>query len=99
MTEKIRASDVEAFLDILGLDELPMGMYYSDGEPEEGIAPKSGLLPTIEMEARGEVDWGALLGNFSCVIGNIWRARKKKPQPTSTRSGSVVWAVPSTWVF
>jgi len=78
MTEKIRASDVEAFLDVLGLDELPMGMYYSDGEPEEGIAPKSGLLPTIEMEARGEVDWGALLGNFSCVIGNIWRARKKK---------------------
>ena len=31
-----------------------MGMYYSDGEPEEGIAPKPGLLPTIEMEARGE---------------------------------------------
>ena len=30
------------------------------------------------MEARGEVDWGALFGNFSCVIGNIWRARKKK---------------------
>lgn len=78
MTEKIRASDVEAFLDALGLDEEPMGMYYSDGEPEEGIAPKSGLLPTIEMEARGEVDWGALFGNFSCVIGNIWRARKKK---------------------
>ena len=42
MTEKIRASDVEAFLDVLGLDELPMGMYYSDGEPEEGITPKSG---------------------------------------------------------
>ncbi|MFA9613293.1 MAG: DUF169 domain-containing protein [Deltaproteobacteria bacterium] len=78
MSEKVNTSDVKDFLEALGLDEEPMGMYYSDGEPEKGIAPKSGLLPTIEMEARGEVDWGALFGNFSCVIGNIWRARKKK---------------------
>lgn len=78
MSEKVNTSDVKDFLEALGLEEEPMGMYYSDGEPEKGIAPKSGLLPTIEMEARGEVDWGALFGNFSCVIGNIWRARKKK---------------------
>ena len=56
MSEKVNTSDVKDFLEALGLDEEPMGMYYSDGEPEKGIAPKSGLLPTIEMEARGEVD-------------------------------------------
>jgi len=78
MTEQMKKNDVERFLEAIGLDEEPMGMYYSDEEPVKGIAPKSGLLPTIEMEARGEVDWGALFGNFSCVIGNIWRARKKK---------------------
>ena len=78
MTKKVNASDVKDFLEALGLDEEPMGMYYTDVEPEEGISPKSLLLPTIEMEARGEVDWAALFGDFSCVIGNIWRARKKK---------------------
>ncbi len=78
MAEKVKTSDIEDFLEALGLDEEPMGVYYTDMEPEEGIAPKSELLPTIEMEARGEVDWEALFGNFSCVIGNIWRARKKK---------------------
>lgn len=78
MTEKVNTSDVKDFLEALGLDEEPMGMHYTDVAPKEGITPKSELLPTIEMEARGEVDWGALFGNFSCVVGNIWRARKKK---------------------
>ena len=78
MAEKVNTSDVKDFLEALGLDEEPLGMYYTDVEPEEGIAPKSELLPTIEMEERGEVDWGALFSNFSCVIGNIWRARKKE---------------------
>ena len=78
MTELMKKNDVVSFLEAIGLDEEPMGMYYSDREPAEGIAPKPGLLPTIEMEARGEVDWGALFGDFSCVIGNIWRARKKE---------------------
>lgn len=78
MAEKVNTSDVKDFLEALGLDEEPMGMYYTDVEPKEGITPKSELLPTIEMEARGEVDWGALFSNFSCVIGNIWRARKKE---------------------
>jgi hypothetical protein len=69
---------MEKFVEILGLDEEPMGIYYTDLKPKHGIAPKSELLPTIEMEAKGEVDWGSLFGNFSCVIGNIWRARKKQ---------------------
>jgi len=30
------------------------------------------------LEARGEVDWATLFGDFSCVIGNVWGARIKK---------------------
>lgn len=78
MTDIIKAQEIGSFLEAIGLDEEPMGMCYTDVEPEEGISPKSQLLPTIEMEARGEVDWSTLFGDFSCVIGNIWRARKKK---------------------
>jgi uncharacterized protein (DUF169 family) len=66
------------FLDALGLDEEPMGMHYTDQQPEEGFCPKRGMLPSAQQEARGEVDFGSLFENFSCVIGNIWLARRKK---------------------
>ena len=55
-----------------------MGMHYTDVQPRDGISPKHGVLPSIEKEAKGEVDWGALFSNFACVIGVLWRARKKK---------------------
>ena len=32
----------------------------------------------MKWKKKGEVDWQAIFGNFSCVIGHIWRARKKK---------------------
>ena len=33
---------------------------------------------TGEKEINGAIDWQAVFGQFSCVMGNIWRARKKK---------------------
>lgn len=69
---------VSAFLDILGLDEEPMGMFYTDEQPGEGFCPKSGILPSAKQEAMGRVDFASLFGNFSCVVGNIWLARKKQ---------------------
>jgi uncharacterized protein (DUF169 family) len=69
--------EVKAFLETLGLREEPMGVYYTAVEPEKGISPKPRILPTAEMEARGEVDWQETFANFSCVIGVIWRARQK----------------------
>jgi uncharacterized protein (DUF169 family) len=69
--------NVQAFLDALGLPEEPMGMYYTDQQPAEGFSPKYGVLPTAEEEAKGAVDFGAIFSGFSCVIGNIWRARTK----------------------
>jgi uncharacterized protein (DUF169 family) len=69
--------DIRGFLDILGLPEEPMGVYYTDTGPGEGFSPKPGILPTMEQEVRGEVDWGAVFKDFSCVMGNVWLARKK----------------------
>lgn len=66
------------FLEALGTIEEPMGMFYTDDEPQAGVAPKAGPLPTAEQEARHEVDFNALWSNFSCVIGKIWIARHKR---------------------
>lgn len=66
------------FLEILGYDEEPMGIFYTDARPEEALTPGPLDLPTREKEQKGQIDWQAVFGDFSCVIGHIWRARKKK---------------------
>lgn len=66
------------FIEILGLDEEPMGIYYTDQKPESGFSPDPLDLPTREKEIRNEINWNAIFGGFSCVLGNIWRARRKK---------------------
>jgi uncharacterized protein (DUF169 family) len=66
------------FLEILGLDEEPMGLFFTDEEPAQGFSPKPIDLPTREKEQKNEIDWQGVFGNFSCAIGHIWRARKKK---------------------
>ncbi len=74
--------NLQAFLEILGHREEPMGMIYTESMPSEGFSPKPGRLPTVAEEARNEVDFAALTGNFSCVIGMLWLARKK---------GAIAW--------
>ena len=66
------------FLEVLGLDEEPMGIFYTDEKPADGFSPKSMGMPTREKEMKNEIDWQEIFTQFSCVIGNIWRARKKK---------------------
>ena len=66
------------FLEVLGLDEEPMGIFYTDEKPVDGFSPKPMDIPTREKEMKNEIDWQAVFTQFSCVIGNIWRARKKK---------------------
>ncbi len=75
MDKKI-TEGMKAFFEQLGLPEEPFGVFYTDQQPEKGYSPKSGNLPTAEMEKKGEVNWGSVFENFSCVIGNIWRARR-----------------------
>ncbi len=73
-----KTRNLKPFLEILGHLEEPIGMFYTDSRPEKGFAPKPGRMPTVDEEARNEVDFAALAGNFSCVIGMIWLARKKR---------------------
>lgn len=68
---------LEDFIEVLGLLEMPMGMHYTDQKPEEGFSPRFGELPSVQEEASGQVDFGSLFTDFSCVMGNIWRARTK----------------------
>lgn len=68
--------EIPGFLEILGLSEEPLGMYYSQLPPAEGFSPQQAVLPSAEAERLGQVDWEQLMGSFSCVIGQIWRTRK-----------------------
>ncbi len=66
------------FLEILGLDEEPMGLFFTDQKPDQGFSPKPIDLPTREKEKKNEIDWESVFSCFSCVMGNVWRARRKK---------------------
>ncbi|MEJ2671197.1 MAG: DUF169 domain-containing protein [Deltaproteobacteria bacterium] len=69
-------AEVAGFLEILSLPEEPLGMFYSVLEPAEGFSPQQAILPNAEQERLGQIDWEETMGNFSCVISHIWRARK-----------------------
>jgi len=66
------------FLETLGLDEEPMGVFYTDEKPADGFSPKTIDLPTREKEMKNEINWQEVFSQFSCVMGHIWRARKKR---------------------
>jgi uncharacterized protein (DUF169 family) len=66
------------FLQTLGLQEQPMGTFFADQPPKDGFTPAPGELPTREKEQKNEIDWQQVFGSFSCVMGNIWRARRKQ---------------------
>jgi uncharacterized protein (DUF169 family) len=71
-------SQVQDLMDALGATEEPLGIYYTDTEPAGGFSPKPRQLPSAEAEARGEVDFGAVFADFSCVMSHVWRARRQK---------------------
>jgi len=51
----INMSKLQSFLDILGLDEEPMGMFYTDTKPLEGFSPDMSDLPTREKEKNNKI--------------------------------------------
>lgn len=65
------------FLEHLGLNEEPFGVYYDDTLPEKSFGPKPGHPISRELEDQGQIDMQAVFKTFSCVMGNIWLARKK----------------------
>jgi len=76
--KKNRLKSLTPFLSKLGLDEEPMGIFFTDDKPIEGFSPKPNELPTREKEMKNKIDWQKVFGKFSCVMGHIWRARKKQ---------------------
>lgn len=66
-----------AFLERLGIDDPPMGIYFTDTQPEDGLTPDPMPTPTREREEKNEIDWPGVFQNFTCVMGVIWRARRK----------------------
>ena len=92
-------AEVPGFLEILGLTEEPLGMFYTPVEPAGGFSPQSAFLPNVDLEAKGEVDWEATFSNFACVIGLIWRARKLGKPAYFDQSRFGCLGAPFTWGF
>jgi len=78
MIEQSILENTKTLLGHLGLDEEPIGVYYADTRPDNAFGPQPGPPITRELEEQGQIDMQAVFQNFSCVIGNIWLARKKK---------------------
>lgn len=77
MTVKSVLEDTKSLLVFLGLNEEPFGVYYDNTLPEKAYGPKPGAPISRELEDEGSVDMQEVFKSFSCVIGNIWLARKK----------------------
>ena len=70
--------DTKIFLEHLGLSEEPFGVYYDNAKPEKAFGPKPGIPISRELEDQGKLDMQEMFKHFSCVMGNIWLARKKR---------------------
>ena len=77
MTVQSVLADTKKFLEHFGLDEEPFGVYYTDAKPEKAFGPKPGIPISRELEEQGKLDMQEAFKHFSCVMGNIWLARKK----------------------
>ena len=77
MTLQSVIEETKAFMEHLGLNDEPFGVYYADTKPEDAFGPKTGVPISREMEEQGKVDMREVMKSFSCVMGNIWLARKK----------------------
>jgi len=78
MTMQSVLDDTDTFLKHLGSSEEPFGVYYADTKPEKAFGPKKGIPVSRELEEQGKLDMQEVFKTFSCVMGNIWLARKKK---------------------
>ncbi len=77
MTMQSILDDTQKFLNLLGLNEEPFGVYYADTKPEKAVGPKVGAPISRELEEQGKLDMQEVFKTFSCVMLNIWLARKQ----------------------
>lgn len=77
MTMRPILDGTAAFLKHLGLGEEPFGVHYADTLPEKAYGPRKGTPISRELEDGRELDMQEVMKSFSCVMGNVWLARKK----------------------
>ncbi len=77
MTMQSTLEDTTKLLQYLGSSEEPFGVHYDDTKPENAYGPKVGVPISRELEDQGELDMQKVMKSFSCVMGNVWLARKK----------------------
>jgi hypothetical protein len=63
-------------LELLGHNEEPYGVYYSDVKPM-GFGPKPGEIFSREREEAGLINWRHCRETFCCFFRNIWLVRQK----------------------
>jgi hypothetical protein len=78
MTSQSMLEDTKIFLEHLGLGEEPFGVYFDHAKPDKAFGPKPGPAISRELEDQGQIDMQEVFKHFSCVMGNIWLARKKR---------------------
>ncbi len=78
MTMQSVLDDTNTFLEHLGTKEEPFGVYYDDVKPEKAVGPKVGVPISRELEDQGKLDMQEVFKTFSCVMCNVWLARKRK---------------------
>ncbi len=78
MTMQSILDDTGKFLGYLGANEEPFGVHYADTKPEKAFGPREGVPLSRELEEQGKLDMQEVMKTFSCVMGNIWLARKKR---------------------
>ena len=76
-TATLDLSRQPGLLRILGLAEEPMGVHFTDSAPADIVSPAPQRPISRELEEKGEIDWQAVINNFACAMGIVWRARKK----------------------
>ncbi len=77
MTVKSILDDTKKLLGHLGLHEEPFGVYYDNTLPEKAFGPKPGVPISRKLEDEGQINMQEVFKTFSCVMGNVWLARKK----------------------
>lgn len=70
-------SQTKTLLQLLGHDEEPLGVFYSDTKPD-GPGPQEATPLSAEAEKRGEIDFQVVFRNFSCVMARVLLSRSKK---------------------
>ena len=71
-------TETRRLLEVLEHPEEPFGTMYTDNEPEDGYGPKEAVPIARAMADPAKVNREEIFSNFSCLIGNVWLARKKQ---------------------